>query len=366
MTVPDVSSALEGPAVTGRTSSRPAWLLLLHQLPAHPTSLRVRTWRRLQQVGAIAVKNAVHALPDSQNSREDFEWLRTEITTGGGDATVFVAETIDGWAHEALVDEFRRAREQAYARLAKDLDATTRRRRKRPTGRSMTAATIERFRQRLAGIEQIDFFGSAGRDGVLKRLTELERLVHGDAARPTGPESRPAKTFAGRVWVTRPRPGVDRMASAWLIRRFIDPDARFEFVREPGMAGDDAVPFDMFGVEFTHRGESCTFEVLCAEFQLAGGALTRIAALVHDLDLKDQRFGAPEAATVGTVIDGLRLAHADDQVLLSSGMSLFEALYLQFSVAHRPTGPTPVSRSQGGARHQAKRKAPTKSGRAPR
>lgn len=356
----EVSPALEHPVVRGRTSSRPTWLLLLHQLPAHPTSLRVRTWRRLQQLGAIAVKNAVHALPDSQNSREDFEWLRTEITAGGGDATVFVAETIDGWAHDALVDEFRRARQEAYARLAKDLDAAHRRRAKRATPRSITAATIEQFRQRLTAIERIDFFGSAGRDGVLKRLSELERLVHGRAAQPTGTESDRAKTYAGRVWVTRPRPGVDRMASAWLIRRFIDPDATFEFVRDPGMAADSAVAFDMFGVEFTHRGESCTFEVLCAEFQLDEDALTKIAALVHDLDLKDQRFGAPEATTIGAVIDGLRLSHADDHALLSSGMSLFEALYLQFSEASRPTGPTSVSPSQAAQRQQPKPKSPPK------
>jgi hypothetical protein len=153
-----------------------------------------------------------------------------------------------------------------------------------------------------------------------------------------------ATSYKGRLWVTRPRPGVDRMASAWLIKRFIDAEARFDFVADRDAATPDSVPFDMFGVEFTHRGELCTFELLCQTFHLNEPTLTRIAAIVHDLDLKDGRFGASEAPTVGVVVEGLRLLHADDHDLLAVGMTLFEALHRALAQVDRSSGPRPVAR----------------------
>ena len=332
----------DAPAQTSRQGQARRWLLLVHQLPAHPTSLRVRTWRRLQQIGALAVKNAVHALPDSEEAREDFEWLKTEIGAGGGFATVFAAETIDSWSHDALVEEFRRARETGYAVLAREAEVLVRRMatRRRPPA----ARTIDQLRQRMAAIERVDFFGSAGRDRVLALIRTLDEGTKARGQRAGGgSEGGPPESYNARLWVTRPRPGVDRMASAWLIRRFIDPQAKFGFTPDPDSAPARSVPFDMFGVEFTHRGELCTFEALCEHFHLLEPALAKIAAIVHDLDLKDGRFGAVEAPAIGAVIDGLRLAHPDDHVLLSSGMTLFEALYLQFVQADRPSGPRPMA-----------------------
>jgi len=153
-------------------------------------------------------------------------------------------------------------------------------------------------------------------------------------------------TYHARLWVTRPRPGVDRMSSAWLIRRFIDSKAAFGFVREREKAPEDALPFDMFGVEFGHRGRNCTFETLCDVFSIADPAVARIASIVHDLDLKDGRFRAPESATIGAVIDGLRLAHADDHELLDRGMTLFESLYRTFERTSRRPRPRRVARPQ--------------------
>ncbi|HSC28292.1 MAG TPA: chromate resistance protein ChrB domain-containing protein, partial [Vicinamibacterales bacterium] len=151
-------------------------------------------------------------------------------------------------------------------------------------------------------------------------------------------------SYEGRLWVTRPRPGVDRMASAWLIRRFIDAGARFGFVADRDAAPPDSVPFDMFGVEFTHQGELCTFEMLCETFRLNEPALSRIAEIVHDLDLKDGRFGATEAPAMGVIIEGLRLSHADDHDLLAAGMTLFEALYRACKQANLSSGPRPVAK----------------------
>jgi hypothetical protein len=146
------------------------------------------------------------------------------------------------------------------------------------------------------------------------------------------------------------------MASAWLIRRFIDADARFTFASDRDAAGQDAVPFDMFGVEFSHRGDQCTFETLCDDFRLDDPAVGRVAAVVHDLDLKDGRFGAPEAAAIGGVIDGLQAGHTDDDALLEAGITLFEALHRGFERSFRPGGPRPVAR-RGAKPGPAKRSA---------
>ena len=137
------------------------------------------------------------------------------------------------------------------------------------------------------------------------------------------------------------------MASAWLIRRFIDPEARFAFAPDRGtLPTGDPVPFDMFGVEFSHQGEGCTFETLCTVFGIQDPAVARIAAIVHDLDLKDGRFGAADAPTVGSVIDGLQLAHRDDDELLERGMTLFESLYRAFGESARAARPRPVAKQR--------------------
>jgi len=339
-----------------RANDRPAartglsthkWLLFVHQLPARPTSLRVRTWRRLQQIGAIAVKQAVYVLPDSPNAREDFEWLKAEIEGSGGQASVFAADTVDTWSNDALVEEFRKSREEAYGTLAREADQLLRRftARRRKSARLPSRRALQQFRERLCAIERVDFFGSAGRDRVLTLLAQIEeRASAKPRARTLEAKSDLSTSYKARLWVTRPRPGVDRMASAWLIKRFIDGEARFEFVADRDTAPPDSVPFDMFGVEFTHRGPLCTFEMLCETFQLAEPALASIAAIVHDLDLKDGRFGATNAPTIGLVIEGLRLAQPDDHQLLSEGMALFEALYRAFMQANLSSGPRPVAR----------------------
>jgi hypothetical protein len=166
--------------------------------------------------------------------------------------------------------------------------------------------------------------------------------VRAATTKAAGPTS--ADKYQGRVWITRPRPGVDRMASAWLIRRFIDSQARFGFAADRDAVPDDAVAFDMFGVEFSHQEEGCTFETLCGVFMIQEPAVARIAAIVHDLDLKDNRFGPPEAVTVGHVIDGLQRAHGDDDTLLSQGMALFDSLYRSFEHAARGVGPRVVAK----------------------
>jgi hypothetical protein len=340
-------------------------LLFIHQLPSQPSNLRVTTWRRLQQIGAIPLKQAVYVLPDTPDGREDFEWLKTEVKAAGGDATVFAADTVDAWSEDALVEEFRRARQETYDDLARDVEQALKRasgaRRPKGTRAPALRRLLEIFQERLGATEKIDFFGSAGRDRVLTMLRQLEDRLSG-ASRRSSPAEADASgrtaSFQGRLWITRPRPGVDRMASAWLIRRFIDRQARFAFAVDRESVPDHGVPFDMFGVEFTHQGERCTFETLCSVFAIDGPAFSRIAAIVHDLDLKDGKFAAPECSTVGAMIEGLQLAQQNDDALLEQGMTLFDSLYRSFEQSDRSTGPRLTARpkNQTAARRKPRRR----------
>ena len=349
--MPPQPQADPSPGAPAAKPSTHRWLLFVHQLPASPSNLRVRTWRRLQQLGAVPVKQAVYVLPDSPTAREDFEWLKTEIKGAGGDATVFAADSVDTWSADALMEEFRRSRQDAYLALGREIEQVLRRlnatRRPRGTRKPAVGRLLEVFRERLAALEHIDFFGSAGRDRVVTLLAQLEDRIRdrprAGATSTTGPVDITA--YRGRLWVTRPRPGIDRMGSAWLIRRFIDADGRFGFaVDRESLPAADAIPFDMFGVDFSHQGEGCTFETLCTVFGITDPAVARIAQIVHDLDLKDGRFGAPDAGTVGTLIEGFQLTTADDDLLLERGITLFESLYRAFAQSARASGPRPVAK----------------------
>ena len=362
--MPTPTATLPASIAMTRVSPRGAhrWLLFVHQLPASPSNLRVRTWRRLQQIGAAPVKQAVYVLPNTPAAREDFEWLTTEVKGAGGDASVFAADSVDAFSDDALVEEFRRARQEAYGALAREIERVLARmnaiRRPRGTRAPAVHRLVEVFRGRLSALERIDFFGSAGRDRVISLVAQLEERAR-PASTSTGSAaaagSADVTSYSRRLWVTRPRPGVDRMGSAWLIRRFVDTEARFGFAVDRNSLPDrDAIPFDMFGVAFTHRGEHCTFETLCTTFGIEDPAVARIAELVHDLDLKDGRFGASDATTIGTLIEGLQLATADDDRLLERGITLFESLFRAFEQSARAAGPRAVAKPSARTRATAR------------
>src|SRR5687768_11969194 len=201
---------------------RRRWLLFIHQLPPQTSNLRVTTWRRLQQIGAIPLKQAVYALPDTADAREDFEWLKTEVKAAGGDASVFAADSVDAWSDDALIEEFRRARQDLYEELGRDVEQALKRsasaRRPKGTRAPALRRLVDIFRERLVAAEKIDFFGSAGRDRVLTLLRQLEDRIGGTGsqAAPSGSLDHAGRkaSYQGRLWITRPRPGVDRMASA--------------------------------------------------------------------------------------------------------------------------------------------------------
>lgn len=315
------------------------WLLLAHQLPTRPSNARVKTWRRLQEIGAVPRRNSVYVLPNTEPCREDFEWLRSEIVAMGGEATVFQAAVTDSVEAAALIELFRRLRADDYRRLKRDADrllsSSRSKRRPLPTRGASLRRTIRNLRERFAEIERIDFFQAGGRDDAGASLAELERLrepVNG--VEPAAATSRLAVAdVQGRRWVTRPRPGVDRMASAWLIRRFIDPMATFAFVAKPG---ESEIAFDMYEGDFSHRGALCTFEAIAQHFGLSEAPVLRIGHIVHDLDLKETRYGAAETPAIGRLIDGLGQLYPDDHQLLEQGMTMFEALARSFEATNVP------------------------------
>ncbi|WP_448192645.1 chromate resistance protein ChrB domain-containing protein [Azospirillum sp. sgz301742] len=318
---------------------RYAWLLLAHQLPPKPAYFRVKVWRRLQGLGAIAIKNSLYALPAGEQTQEDFQWLLREIVEGGGEAAVFEARFIDGLSDREVRALFDKARDADYEALAAEARAVAEVLAGEPEtwrGRSREfRAQVTRLRRRMAEIVAIDFFGAGGRMPVEGLLAGIEaRLMQAEGGLEQEEEAMDAADIGplrGRTWVTRRGVLVDRIASAWFIRRFIDPEPRFKFVADKGYVPEpDELRFDMFEAEFTHEGDHCTFEVLLAKLVKPERALQAIAEIVHDIDLKDGKFQREEAAGIRTLISGIAAATDDDERRLERGAAVFEDLYEHF------------------------------------
>jgi hypothetical protein len=316
-------------------AAQSAWLLLVYQLPAKRSPARVKVWRRLQRIGAVLVKNSAWVMPESEEAREDFEWLKAEIAASGGEAMVLLARAPQAATHDELVDAFRTARSRDFDAVRKEASRLLERWAKRGAARSAGRAlpqALRRIRERLRELEAIDFFGSPARDDVKQLVAQLERRARRGEPMTANTENAqdplPIKRFKGKVWVTRPRPGVDRMASAWLIRRVVDAKAAFVFRAKPR---DTEIPFDMYTGDFGHHGELCTFETIAARFAVRDPAVVQIGQVVHDLDIKEARYNRPEAPAIGRLVEGLRQMHKDDATLLEHGIEMFEALARSFS-----------------------------------
>jgi len=302
-------------------------LLLIVSLPPNPSSLRVRVWRRLRAVGAVALKRTVYLLPDTPDHYEHFQWLAQEIQREGGEATLLRVEQIENMSPQDVIRLFHEAREPAFRRLA------TRYRKLLQNLDRKSAATSPRVQAELTQLEreyetlhELDFFDApAG--------AEVERVREAIAMR-TRPSEEPRRRekvtdlreLRGRQWITRRRPHVDRLASAWLIKRFIDPEATFLFA-DPKDFPAEAIAFDAPGAEFSHVGEDCTFETLLKRAGLRDRRLARLAEIVHEADLRDGKFPRDEARGIDLVIRGLLAANADDHQVLEHGLALFEGLY---------------------------------------
>jgi hypothetical protein len=308
-------------------------LLLLVGVPPHPSSLRVRVWRRLRSLGAVPLKRSAYLLPDTPDRYEDFQWLAQEIQREGGDATLVRVQQIENMSETDVLRLFHEPRDADYRAMAvryrKLLQTADR---KSAAGGARVRDELGRLAKEHQRIHEIDFFGAPGG-------AEVRRLEEALSMRTRRPESarreepRPTLdlgTLRGRRWVTRPRPQVDRIASAWLIKRFIDPQATFVFA-DPAAFPADAIPFDAPNVELSHHGEDCTFETLVKRARLRDRRLVRLAEIVHEADLRDGKYAHDEARGIDAAIRALLAASPDDQQVLAHGSLLFEGLYANTS-----------------------------------
>jgi hypothetical protein len=315
------------------------WLLLIHQIPPKPNYFRVKIWRRLQRLGAIAIKNSVYALPSSDQTHEDLNWVLREIVEGGGDASLVEARFIEGLSDEQVQEMFRAARDADYQAIATEARELARRLPRKAELTEEKRAELDpglvRLQKRVGEVAAIDFFHGRGREPLEGLLQDLaERLA------PAEPELEKTPAVVekprGRTWVTRTGIHVDRMASAWLIRRFIDPGAKFKFVTAREYRHKEGeLRFDMFDGEYTHKGELCTFEVLLRSFEITDAALRPIAEMIHDVDLKVETYGRPETPGIEQIVNAIAMAHREDEVRLARASALLDDLY-EFFKRKRP------------------------------
>ena len=298
------------------------WLLLLYALPTGHNSLRVTLWRKLKKVGAVSLKTSASLLPDTPEHYELFRWFTKQINDGGGEATLIRARNIESMSHPQLVALFNGARAEDYAGIIRQLTPLLRGLRKRAN--EGFAAELERLRGRFAEVQKIDFFECPCAHDAQMLFRKAERQQKPEQ---TSPVLRRAD-YRGRTWLTRPHPQIDRVGSAWLIRNFIDPQAKFVFSPRPGDR-PGAVPYDMADVELTHQDDDCTFETLIKRFALRDKAVEKIAEMVHDADLHDDKFHAPGADGIDRVLAGCARLGWTDRKILRHGMTCFDALYAQ-------------------------------------
>jgi hypothetical protein len=316
----------------------PRWILLIHSIPPRPAYLRVKIGRRLQKLGAVAVKNSVYAMPRSEGAREDLEWIAHEISSDGGEASLCEARFIGGLTDDAIEQQFRFSRQHDYmeaAKLARGLvDKLVQAEKKSGKVASKRHAqaglALSRLKRRLQEIIAIDYFGAGGRAELEKLLATAEEKLR--PPREDDPKTVPdvpqLRNLRGRTWVTRKGIHVDRIASAWLIRRFIDTAAKLKYVEAKGYApAPGELRFDMFDAEFTHEGTLCTFEVLLARMGRDDPALRHIADIIHDIDLRDGKFAREETAGFTALITGICLQHREDDARLAASTTVLEAFY---------------------------------------
>jgi hypothetical protein len=298
------------------------WLVLILSLPREPSSIRVRAWRRLRTLGALALKSGVYVLPARPDTTEQFQWLAEEVQRQGGEATLLHVARVENTPDAEIVRRFREARDADYRDLVERYRRLRRTLERGGRGGRRGREEAERLARELDRLRDIDFFDAPAGEDARRARGQLEQAL---APAPEAPVPR-LGDLRGRLWVTRPRPHVDRLASAWFIRRFVDPDARFVFA-PPDARPAEAIPFDMAGVELGHHGDRCTFETLLAATGRRDAGLQALAEIVHEADLRDGRFPREEARGLDLAIRALLAALKDDEAVLAAGLTLFDGLY---------------------------------------
>ena len=294
-----------------------AWLLLLVRLPATHSAERVAIWRKLKKSGAIQVQTSTYILPDDPPRYETFQWLTQHIRDTGGDSTLVRVREIEGLSNERLIELFNAARAKEYASLQEMLRPLMARARRT----SNSDGRLDRIRKQFREIRAVDFFDSPRGHDVAMLLRRAE-----GSTRSRQLEKLDAKQYQGRTWLTRPRPEIDRVGSAWLISKFIDRKPKFVFASTAD-AISGAIPFDMLNAEFSHHGNCCTFETLTKRFAISDKSVAKIGEMIHDADLDDARFQRVEAVGIDRVLKGWAKEGLPGEEILRRGFQCFDALY---------------------------------------
>lgn len=304
------------------------WLSLIISLPTENANTRMRTWRALKASGAAVLRDGVYLMPERDACRSVFETVAAEVSGSGGTSYVIRVEEPTGVDFKAMFD-----RREEFSALLQDIQTTTAE--VSEASAADLAKKARKLRKAFAGIVEIDFFASEAQKQTEAGLQALElalaRILSPDEPHPIETEIArlDSRAFQGRTWATRQRPWVDRLASAWLIRTFIDSKAKFIWLENPGKCPKDAVSFDFDGATFSHVGAKVTFEVLLASFGLETPPLQRVGYLVHFLDVGGLQ--PPEASGIESVLAGMRASIQSDDSLLLAASAVFDALLQNFS-----------------------------------
>jgi hypothetical protein len=298
----------------------------------------MKLWRKLAKAGAVQLKGAVYILPATEEHEEFLEWLIGEVKSMGGDGAFVKSAEIRTMNDADIRGLFTTQADQEYNKLEKALNVlerkiqSIRKGTKSEEGKSLTDQAAK-FVKEFEGVASRDFYNSATGQAMKKRIHALEAGLR-DAGKKSPEEAasvtaRRAQNYQGKIWATRKKPFIDRMASAWLIKRFIDPKASFTFIdeRDIGSLDNTTAAFDVRGAEFTHIGDLCTFEVLVKSFGIRDKVVRKTAEIVHDLDVKDDKYGNPGATGIEEILMGIRKTAKNDSDALEQGMAVFEMLY---------------------------------------
>ncbi|MFN2507890.1 MAG: chromate resistance protein ChrB domain-containing protein [Chthoniobacterales bacterium] len=298
----------------------PKWILLLYELPTAKSSERVNLWRRLKKFGALSLKTSAYLLPDTPAHFERFQWLAQQIRDDGGEATLIRVSEIENLSAQAVTALFHEARAADYQELISSLNDLLKQNRRKKT--ETFQADLDRLRARFSELREIDYFNSPRAHDV---ETLLQRATHLHIRNTSSARPLKAGDYKRKTWLTRPRPEIDRVGSAWLIQKFIDAKATFVFATAPSKY-PSAIPFDMLDVEFTHHGEDCTFETLLKRFAIDDKAARIIGEMIHDADLEDDKFHRQECLGVQRMFIGWGKLGLSDDEILEKGFSCFDAL----------------------------------------
>lgn len=319
-------------------------MLFIHQITQDAPNLRVKVWRDLKKHGAVLFKNAVYVLPYNKQHEEIMQWLCKQIKDSGSDASLFITESLDKKQDEEIIKTFHEVCDKEYLTLVTACDDMLKKIEQVEETEGITDNIIYNLKKSIneisksaEDIAKVDFFHAPQKERISQKIQLIRQKLERWSKSPKRETSAinkiyRVKDYVGKKWVTRKDVYIDRMASAWLIHRFIDPKAKFVFLAKTNdKAPHDTIPFDMYGAEFTHHGDDCTFETLIKTFDLKDTALQPIAEIVHDIDLSDSKYDRKEAEGIGQIITGLSRKLRNDHKLLEKGLEIFDALYQYYS-----------------------------------